>query len=146
MIDVLFYIPLKVHILIADDLIAVFLFNIPFVYISSKKKINRLKNKISPISLKQIDSADIKYIEAVHIKKIFFNLKMENISYEYYPYLYPFIGIIQTINRMTKEEISLQYNANANYKFYCLIEMKLAKLIEEHILVRRIKNERTSTE
>ena len=91
-VDVLFYIPLKFHILISKDEFAIYFFNIPLVLISSQKKINRLKNKIPPIDFKNIDTADIKYIEAINLEKLYINFDMHNLNYQFYPFLYPFLG------------------------------------------------------
>lgn len=145
-VDVLFYIPLKFHILISKDEFAIYFFNIPLVLISSQKKINRLKNKIPPIDFKNIDTADIKYIEAINLEKLYINFDMQNLNYQFYPFLYPFLGLILNANELIdKTDLKINIKTTQDYYLYCLIEIKLAKLIEEHLIVRRIKNERTST-
>ena len=46
-IDLIFYIPMFVNVLIAEDKFAIYFFSIPIIYIDESKTINHLKNKIS---------------------------------------------------------------------------------------------------
>ena len=77
LINLLFYIPLIIHIYVDKDILSIYLFAIPIFVISDNKTINLLKNKISIDQLLNASKIDLKMIEAIKIDEIKVSINYE---------------------------------------------------------------------
>ncbi len=144
-IDLLFYIPILIHILVAEDLVGIYVFSIPIFYVTPQKTINRLKKKISIKNLKYADKEDIKYIESIAIEKVKINTSFIS-QWNDKSYLwYPFFGILQDLNaNIFKNKMQIEHQKQNQYIFYCQMHVKIARVIKYYFIIRRLKHERTS--
>lgn len=144
-IDLLFYIPILIHILIADDLVGVYIFSIPIFYVTPQKTINHLRNKISIENLKYADKEDMKYIESIAIEEIHINTTFIDPSHEYSYIWYPLLGIFADLNtNIFKNKMTIEHNQQKKYHFYLKMHVKIARVIKYYFIIRRLKHERTS--
>lgn len=133
-IDLLFYVPLKIHFYIDSSSIYLYLFTFKIIYKDDFKDFNLLKDKITINKIKESDKEDIKIIKSFKIKKLYVSIN-ESLSTKYCYFLYPLLMV-------NNDYITI--NLNKNNQMYILIELKLANLLKEIIKIRRIKHERTS--
>ena len=133
-IDLLFYVPLKIHFFIDSSSIYLYLFTFKIIYKDDFKDFNLLKDKITINKIKESDKEDIKIIKSFKIKKLHTSID-KKLSLKYCYLLYPLLMV-------NNDYITI--NLNKNNKIYILIELKLANLLKEVIKIRRIKHERTS--
>ena len=133
-IDLLFYVPLKIHFFIDSSSIYLYLFTIKIIYKDDFKDFNLLKDKITINKIKESDKEDIKIIKSFKIKKLHTSID-KKLSLKYCYLLYPLLMV-------NNDYITI--NLNKNKQIYILIELKLANLLKEVIKIRRIKHERTS--
>lgn len=133
-IDLLFYVPLKIHFYIDSSSIYLYLFTFKIIYKDDFKDFNLLKDKITINKIKESDKEDIKIIKSFKIKKLHTSIN-ESLSIKYCYLLYPLLMV-------NNDYITI--NLNKNNQIYILIELKLANLLKEIIKIRRIKHERTS--
>lgn len=133
-IDLLFYVPLKIHFFIDSSSIYLYLFTIKIIYKDDFKDFNLLKDKITINKIKERDKEDIKIIKSFKIKKLHTSID-KKLSLKYCYLLYPLLMV-------NNDYITI--NLNKNNQIYILIELKLANLLKEVIKIRRIKHERTS--
>lgn len=133
-IDLLFYVPLKIHFFIDSSSIYLYLFTIKIIYKDDFKDFNLLKDKITINKIKESDKEDIKIIKSFKIKKLHTSID-KKLSLKYCYLLYPLLMV-------NNDYITI--NLNKNNQIYILIELKLANLLKEVIKIRRIKHERTS--
>lgn len=144
-IDLLFYIPITIHIYAYKDRFGIYVFSIPIIYISNEKTINLLKKKISLQKLKNVDSLDIKYIESVSIDKI----QINDIFVDRMDYNSIFLRIILSnienyLNNLFNIDCLIETNPSKHYYFYLKMNVKIARVLKYHFIVRRLKNERKS--
>ena len=133
-IDLLFYVPLKIHFFIDSSSIYLYLFTFKIIYKDDFKEFNLLKDKITINKIKESDKEDIKIIKSFKIKKLHTSID-KKLSLKYCYLLYPLLMV-------NNDYITI--NLNKNNQIYILIELKLANLLKEVIKIRRIKHERTS--
>lgn len=133
-IDLLFYVPLKIHFFIDSSSIYLYLFTFKIIYKDDFKDFNLLKDKITINKIKESDKEDIKIIKSFKIKKLHTSID-KKLSLKYCYLLYPLLMV-------NNDYITI--NLNKNNQLYILIELKLANLLKEIIKIRRIKHERTS--
>jgi len=133
-IDLLFYVPLKIHFYIDSSSIYLYLFIFKIIYKDDFKDFNLLKDKITINKIKESDKEDIKIIKSFKIKKLYVSIN-ERLSIKYCYLLYPLLMV-------NNDYITV--NLNKDNQLYILIELKLANLLKEIIKIRRIKHERTS--
>ncbi len=133
-IDLLFYVPLKIHFYIDSSSIYLYLFTFKIIYKDDFKDFNLLKDKITINKIKESDKEDIKIIKSFTIKKLYVSIN-ESLSIKYCYLLYPLLMV-------NNDYITV--NLNKDNQLYILIELKLANLLKEIIKIRRIKHERTS--
>lgn len=133
-IDLLFYVPLKIHFYIDSSSIYLYLFTFKIIYKDDFKDFNLLKDKITINKIKESDKEDIKIIKSFKIKKLHTSID-KKLSLKYCYLLYPLLMV-------NNDYITI--NLNKNNQMYILIELKLANLLKEIIKIRRIKHERTS--
>lgn len=133
-IDLLFYVPLKIHFYIDSSSIYLYLFTFKIIYKDDFKDFNLLKDKITINKIKESDKEDIKIIKSFKIKKLHTSID-KKLSLKYCYLLYPLLMV-------NNDYITI--NLNKNNQIYILIELKLANLLKEIIKIRRIKHERTS--
>jgi len=133
-IDLLFYVPLKIHFYIDSSSIYLYLFTFKIIYKDDFKDFNLLKDKITINKIKESDKEDIKIIKSFKIKKLYVSIN-ERLSIKYCYLLYPLLMV-------NNDYITV--NLNKDNQLYILIELKLANLLKEIIKIRRIKHERTS--
>lgn len=133
-IDLLFYVPLKIHFFIDSSSIYLYLFTFKIIYKDDFKDFNLLKDKITINKIKESDKEDIKIIKSFKIKKLHTSID-KKLSLKYCYLLYPLLMV-------NNDYITI--NLNKNNQIYILIELKLANLLKEIIKIRRIKHERTS--
>lgn len=133
-IDLLFYVPLKIHFYIDSSSIYLYLFTFKIIYKDDFKDFNLLKDKITINKIKESDKEDIKIIKSFKIKKLHTSID-KKLSLKYCYFLYPLLMV-------NNDYITI--NLNKNNQLYILIELKLANLLKEIIKIRRIKHERTS--
>lgn len=133
-IDLLFYVPLKIHFYIDSSSIYLYLFTFKIIYKDDFKDFNLLKDKITINKIKESDKEDIKIIKSFKIKKLYVSIN-ESLSIKYCYLLYPLLMV-------NNDYITV--NLNKDNQLYILIELKLANLLKEIIKIRRIKHERTS--
>lgn len=133
-IDLLFYVPLKIHFYIDSSSIYLYLFTFKIIYKDDFKDFNLLKDKITINKIKESDKEDIKIIKSFKIKKLHTSID-KKLSLKYCYLLYPLLMV-------NNDYITI--NLNKNNQLYILIELKLANLLKEVIKIRRIKHERTS--
>lgn len=133
-IDLLFYVPLKIHFFIDSSSIYLYLFTFKIIYKDGFKDFNLLKDKITINKIKESDKEDIKIIKSFKIKKLHTSID-KKLSLKYCYLLYPLLMV-------NNDYITI--NLNKNNQIYILIELKLANLLKEVIKIRRIKHERTS--
>ena len=133
-IDLLFYVPLKIHFYIDSSSIYLYLFTFKIIYKDDFKDFNLLKDKITINKIKESDKEDIKIIKSFKIKKLHTSMD-KKLSLKYCYLLYPLLMV-------NNDYITI--NLNKNNQMYILIELKLANLLKEIIKIRRIKHERTS--
>lgn len=133
-IDLLFYVPLKIHFYIDSSSIYLYLFTFKIIYKDDFKDFNLLKDKITINKIKESDKEDIKIIKSFKIKKLHTSID-KKLSLKYCYLLYPLLMV-------NNDYITI--NLNKNNQIYVLIELKLANLLKEIIKIRRIKHERTS--
>lgn len=133
-IDLLFYVPLKIHFFIDSSSIYLYLFTFKIIYKDDFKDFNLLKDKITINKIKESDKEDIKIIKSFKIKKLHTSID-KKLSLKYCYLLYPLLMV-------NNDYITI--NLNKNNQIYILIELKLANLLKEVIKIRRIKHERTS--
>ena len=69
-IDLLFYVPLKIHFFIDSSSIYLYLFTFKIIYKDDFKDFNLLKDKITINKIKESDKEDIKIIKSFKIKKL----------------------------------------------------------------------------
>lgn len=133
-IDLLFYVPLKIHFYIDSSSIYLYLFTFKIIYKDDFKDFNLLKDKITINKIKESDKEDIKIIKSFKIKKLHTSID-KKLSLKYCYLLYPLLMV-------NNDYITI--NLNKDNQLYILIELKLANLLKEVIKIRRIKHERTS--
>lgn len=133
-IDLLFYVPLKIHFYIDSSSIYLYLFTFKIIYKDDFNDFNLLKDKITINKIKESDKEDIKIIKSFKIKKLHTSID-KKLSLKYCYLLYPLLMV-------NNDYITI--NLNKNNQIYILIELKLANLLKEIIKIRRIKHERTS--
>ena len=133
-IDLLFYVPLKIHFYIDSSSIYLYLFTFKIIYKDDFKDFNLLKDKITINKIKESDKEDIKIIKSFKIKKLHTSID-KKLSLKYCYLLYPLLMV---------NNAYITINLNKNNQIYILIELKLANLLKEIIKIRRIKHERTS--
>lgn len=133
-IDLLFYVPLKIHFYIDSSSIYLYLFTFKIIYKDDFKDFNLLKDKITINKIKESDKEDIKIIKSFKIKKLHTSID-KKLSLKYCYLLYPLLMV-------NNDYITI--NLNKNNQIYILIELKLVNLLKEIIKIRRIKHERTS--
>lgn len=133
-IDLLFYVPLKIHFYIDSSSIYLYLFIFKIIYKDDFKDFNLLKDKITINKIKESDKEDIKIIKSFKIKKLHTSID-KKLSLKYCYLLYPLLMV-------NNDYITI--NLNKDNQLYILIELKLANLLKEIIKIRRIKHERTS--
>lgn len=133
-IDLLFYVPLKIHFYIDSSSIYLYLFTFKIIYKDDFKDFNLLKDKITINKIKESDKEDIKMIKSFKIKKLYVSIN-ESLSIKYCYLLYPLLMV-------NNDYITV--NLNKDNQLYILIELKLANLLKDIIIIRRIKHERTS--
>lgn len=144
-IDLLFYIPIHVQVLIADDLVGIYIFSIPIFLVTEKKIVNLLKNKISIQKLKYADKEDVKYIESIRIEEIRLNYTfLEHMPMALH-YIYPCLGILKSFNKsLLKNKIQFSCDKKKKYYLYAKVSLKIARVVKYYFIIRRIKHERTS--
>lgn len=133
-IDLLFYVPLKIHFYIDSSSIYLYLFTFKIIYKDDFKDFNSLKDKITINKIKESDKEDIKIIKSFKIKKLYTSIN-KSLSIKYCYLLYPLLMV-------NNDYITV--NLNKDNQLYILIELKLANLLKDIIIIRRIKHERTS--
>lgn len=133
-IDLLFYVPLKIHFYIDSSSIYLYLFTFKIIYKDDFKDFNLLKDKITINKIKESDKEDIKIIKSFKIQKLYVSIN-ERLSIKYCYLLYPLLMV---------NNDNITVNLNKDNQLYILIELKLANLLKEIIRIRRIKHERTS--
>lgn len=133
-IDLLFYVPLKIHFYIDSSSIYLYLFTFKIIYKDDFKDFNSLKDKITINKIKESDKEDIKIIKSFKIKKLYASIN-KSLSIKYCYLLYPLLMV-------NNDYITV--NLNKDNQLYILIELKLANLLKDIIIIRRIKHERTS--
>jgi hypothetical protein len=133
-VDLLFYVPIKIHFYIDSSSIYLYVFTLKIIYKDDFKDINLLKDKITINKIKESDKEDIKVINSFKIKKINVSINAK-LSLKYCYILYPLLMV-------NNDHITV--NLNKSNKLYILIELKLANLLKEIIKIRRLKHERTS--
>ena len=133
-LDLLFYLPLKIHFYIDSSSIYLYLFTFKIIYKDNFKDFNLLKDKITINKIKESDKEDIKVINSFKIKKIHVSINTK-ITLKYCYILYPLLMV-------NNDHITINLNKNNN--LYILIELKLANFLKEIIKIRRIKHVRTS--
>lgn len=134
--DLMFYVPLTIHIYFDNNRIYIGLFSIDIIKIDSESNINRLKNKISLQKIFESEKEDLKIIESLSINKIILRLKKEQISryaYVFYPLL--------TINKINQK---IDYQIASENKLYMKVNVKIVNVLMKKIQIRRLKNERAS--
>lgn len=133
-VDLLFYVPIKIHFYIDSSSIYLYVFTLKIIYKDDFKDINLLKDKITINKIKESDKEDIKVINSFKIKKINVSINAK-LSLKHCYILYPLLMV-------NNDHITV--NLNKSNKLYILIELKLANLLKEIIKIRRLKHERTS--
>ena len=133
-VDLLFYVPIKIHFYIDSSSIYLYVFTLKIIYKDDFKDINLLKDKITINKIKESDKEDIKVINSFKIKKINVSINAK-LSLKHCYILYPLLMV-------NNDHIIV--NLNKSNKLYILIELKLANLLKEIIKIRRLKHERTS--
>lgn len=142
-IDLIFYIPMFVNVLIAEDKFAIYFFSIPIIYIDESKTINHLKNKISIQQLKNADPEDVKYIESLKIEKVILNYTFIDKKDLFFYYIRPILYMFKSFD--LDNRLSIIYNSNINYYFYAKISFKIARVLKFYFIIRRIKQRRERT-
>ena len=134
LIDLLFYVPIKIHIYYDKNCFYLYIFAISILHIDNNKNINKLTNKIKLEEIKKSKN-NIKILKKIKIKELKISLKKE------LPYKYPYIAY---------PLLALDGNLNISYKIdkkniaYIKIELVLINFLLELIKQRSNKNERTS--
>ena len=124
LIDVLFYIPIIIHLYYDNNCLYLYVFSISILHIDNNKTINKLANKIDIKSINK-NKNGINIIKAFEIKKIKISIK-KNLAYSK-PYIfYPLFALIAVDN------VSYQINNNNNI-IYLKIEVVLIKYLLELI-------------
>ncbi len=142
-IDLIFYIPMFVNVLIAEDKFAIYFFSIPIIYIDESKTINHLKNKISIQQLKNADPEDVKYIESLKIEKVILNYTFIDKNDLFFYYIRPILYMFKSFD--LDNRLSISYDSNINYYFYAKISFKIARVLKFYFIIRRIKQRRERT-
>lgn len=136
LINLLFYIPLIIHIYVDKDILSIYLFAIPIFVISDNKTINLLKNKISIDQLLNASKIDLKMIEAIKIDEIKVSINYE-FANQYAQYIYPLVAL----NNIYK----INFKINDKTSLYIKTKITLVNILLELITIRRMKkNERKS--
>lgn len=142
-IDLIFYIPMFVNVLIAEDKFAIYFFSIPIIYIDESKTINHLKNKISIQQLKNADPEDVKYIESLKIEKVILNYTFIDKNDLFFYCIRPILYMFKSFD--LDNRLSISYDSNINYYFYAKISFKIARVLKFYFIIRRIKQRRERT-
>ena len=136
LINLLFYIPLIIHIYVDKDILSIYLFAIPIFVISDNKTINLLKNKISIDQLLNASKIDLKMIEAIKIDEIKVSINYEFANQDA-QYIYPLVAL----NNIYK----INFKINDKTSLYIKTKITLVNILLELITIRRMKkNERKS--
>lgn len=144
LIDLLFYIRIKISFILTNDGFYLYCFSLPILVVCKKKQINLLKKKISLAKLKKTKKEDLKIVESIHVEKLYLNAKAEFLK-EYYYLIYPFIGILFSLNEiLQKNDLYIESKSEKGYYLYLLIDVKMDNIIKKKIQIRRLKHERAS--
>lgn len=134
LIDVLFYIPIKIHFYYDNNCFYLYVFSISILHIDNDKTINRLVNKIDIKGMNK-NKNDINIIKAFKVKKVKISVK-ENLAYSK-PYIFYSLFALNAADNVS-------YQINNKNAIYVKIEVVLIKCLLELIKQRSYKNERTS--
>lgn len=143
-VDLLFYVPIDIYLLLYKDEIHLYLYTIPIIVQTDSKKINKLKNKISIEKILNTKKEDLRLIKAISLKEMNINInKHKNIEKLYF--LYGLIGVINSFDQ-SLENIKLKLSCldDKESYFYIKIRLQFINIFYELIKIRRIKRERTS--
>ncbi len=137
LVDLIFYVPLKIHIYLDKESIYFYLFSLPILSIDKKRNINLIKNKISLDQVLNTKKEDLKIIETIKVTNIYVAINVATAN-QYAPFLYPLLSL----NYFTKRFNLKIKNKN---KLYVTVKITIVNLLHEIIIIRRLKrNERTS--
>lgn len=144
LLDLIFYVKIKIHILISSEGVFLYVFSLPVFVVCKEKEINLLKNKISLEKLKNTQKEDLKIIESFTIEKLYFNAKPSLLKQ--YAYLaYPFIGLVFSLDQIfQKNDLHVEIKEEKKYYFYTMIDLKIDNIVKQMIQIRRLKHERAS--
>lgn len=134
LIDLLFYVPIKIHIYYDKNSFYLYVFAISILHIDNNKYINKLVNKIKVAELKK-SKKDIKVLKKIKIKEIKLSLK-KDLAYKYPYIVYPLLALDGNLN--------ISYKIEEKNVIYIKIELLLINCLLELIKQRSKKNERTS--
>ncbi len=145
LIDLLFYIPIIIHIYISQNCFGIYIFSIPIFYVSHAKTKNLLKHKISIEKLKNADPINIKYIESIAIDRIQVNAIFIDRMAEKALFIYPILGILKSLDEnIFNQKLIIEKNLKKEYYFYLKMQIKIARIVKYYFIIRRLKSERTS--
>ena len=136
-VDLLFYIPLKIHLYMDNKSFYLYIFAIPIIALDNKRNINRLYNKISIDKIKSTSAKDLKIIHSIEIKCLYIKISSYNASI-YSNIIYPLISL---------SYISSKFALKIGKKdsLYLCVDVKIINFIHELIKIRKEKyNERKS--
>lgn len=134
LIDLLFYVPIKIHIYYDKNSFYFYIFAISILHIDNNKYINKFVNKIKIDELKK-SKKDIKVLKEIKIKELKLSLK-EEFAYKYPYIVYPLLALDGNLN--------FSYKIEEKNVIYIKIELLLINCLLELIKQRSKKNERTS--
>lgn len=136
LIDLIFYVPIKIFFYISQKEVYLYIFTFPLIKLNDNEKINKLENKIRIDNILKTKKEDFKIIKTIKIEKLMINLD-RNIANKY-PYIYYFL---LSINNYFDY---LDYVITNENKLYLKVNIKIVNIIAQLIKTRRTKNERTS--
>ena len=138
LIDLLFYIPIIIHIYISQNCFGI------YIFVSHAKTKNLLKHKISIEKLKNADPINIKYIESIAIDRIQVNAIFIDRMAEKALFIYPILGILKSLDEnIFNQKLIIEKNLKKEYYFYLKMQIK-ARIVKYYFIIRRLKSERTS--
>ncbi len=129
LIDVIFYLPIKVHIFMQKNEFYLYLYSFPLVALGTIKKINRLKNKLDLSKLSKPKKEDIGIIEAIHLHQLNICIPYQIANQKAYLF-YPLLAL-NNIHKNYKIKITSKGH------FYICIHVQIVNIIKEIIIIRR---------
>lgn len=135
-VDLILYIPIKIHIYFDNDRLYLYVFSLPILRIDEKVIINNLKGKIDINLLINSKKEDLKIIESIEIRKIHIKIKREyfdEFSYIFYP--------LSALNQFIKKT---KINISSENMIYIILNINIVNILNKIFQIRGLKNERTS--